>query len=77
MNPDRFSHSAFRQCCTKPLDNTNGYCLRCFACFAKRPRVKTAQHPSASNFLGLLGADDAALLMQGKKDKSKRTKKDG
>jgi len=39
--------------------------------------VKTAQHPSADNFLGLLGADDVALLTQGKKDKAKRTKKDG
>ena len=35
-NPDRFSHPAFRQCCTKPLDNTNGYCLQCFVCLAKR-----------------------------------------
>ena len=39
--------------------------------------VKTAQHPSAWSFFGLLGADDAALLAQGKKDEHKRTKKNG
>jgi len=53
------------------------YSLRCFICLAKRQGVKTAQHPSAWSFLGLLGADDAALLAQGKKDKHKRTKKNG
>ena len=76
-NPDRFSHPAFRQCRTKLLDNINGYCLRRFVCLAKKPGVKTAKHPSARNFLGLLGADDAALLAQGKKDNAKRTKKNG
>ena len=39
--------------------------------------VKTAKHPSTKIFLDILGAEDAALLTQGKDDKSKITRKDG
>jgi len=34
-------------------------------------RHKTALHPSARNFFGIFGAEDAALLTQGKDDKAK------
>ncbi len=36
---------------------------------------KTALHPSASLFLLILGADDTALLTQGKEDKAKSGEK--
>jgi len=39
--------------------------------------AKTAKHPTSWIFLGILGAEDAALLTQGKDDKQKITRKDG
>jgi len=75
LNPNRFSQPAFRQYCTKSLDNTKKYCLRDFTCLAKRQTAKTAPHLSVRNFCGILDADDAALPTQGKEDKAKSTKK--
>ena len=42
-----------------------------FLALTKNSSVKTAPHPTARSFALDFGADDAALLMQGKKDKQK------
>jgi len=39
--------------------------------------AKTAWHPATWIFLGIWGAEDAALLTQGKDDKHQITRKDG
>ena len=51
------------------------YCLRDFLRLGKRRQPKTARHLSANNFRLIFGADDAALLTQGKEDKAKSSEK--
>jgi hypothetical protein len=46
-----------------------------FLALTKNSSVKTAQHSTARNFAWDFGADDAALLTQGKEDKQKYKQK--
>jgi len=46
-----------------------------FLALPENSAVKTAQHPTARSFALDFGADDAALLTQGKKDKQKYKQK--
>jgi len=48
------------------------FCLPC-----QKAGRENCKAPLSLEFLRFLGADDAALLTQGKKDKHKKTKKNG
>ncbi len=74
-NPTRFSRAARPQYCAKHLENINGYSLRCFSCLGTLPLRENCFAPLGEAFLSILGAEDAALLTQGKEDKAKSGEK--
>jgi len=70
-----FQATCFSQYCRKSLDNISRYSLRDFLYLEKSRCLKTAKHLSVSNFCSIFGANDAALLTQGKEAKAKSGKK--
>ena len=75
LNPARFSRAALGQCFGKPLGNINGYSLRRFSRLVTAPLRENCPAPLGENFCSIFGADNAALLTQGKKDKAKSVQK--
>ena len=73
-NPYRFCRADFRPYFVIVLGNTPSIPCVHFLVWTKIRSGKTASHISARNDCGILDAEDAALLAQGKDDKSKRAK---
>jgi len=68
-NPARFSRAAGIQFCGKRLENIDDIPCGVFLDLNLCRSVEIAKHLSAKDFELILGADDAALLAQGKEDK--------
>ena len=68
-----FLRAEFRPYFVIALDNTSRILCGQSRVWTKIRSEKTAKHIPARNVCGILAAEDAALLAQGKDDKAKRT----